>query len=63
VGAAQPEDGEAAQHAFVASSSLVVGNTLLEKPVESLLGLALVALALPMFWYFRRVTAPRRLVE
>lgn len=40
--------------AFVLSSLLVVGNTLVERPVESLLGVGLVALGLPMFWYFNR---------
>jgi APA family basic amino acid/polyamine antiporter len=39
--------------AFVASSLLLVGNTLLERPVESFLGLGLVGLGLPMFWFFR----------
>jgi APA family basic amino acid/polyamine antiporter len=40
--------------AFVVSSLFVVGNTLVERPTESLLGLGLVALGLPMFWYFTR---------
>ena len=36
--------------AFVGSSSLILANTLLERPTESLLGLGLVAVGLPMFW-------------
>jgi basic amino acid/polyamine antiporter, APA family len=42
--------------AFVASLLLIVRNTLLERPIESFLGLCLVALGLPMFWYFRNLT-------
>jgi basic amino acid/polyamine antiporter, APA family len=39
---------------FIAGSGLVVLNTLLERPVESLLGLGLVALGLPAYWYWSR---------
>jgi APA family basic amino acid/polyamine antiporter len=39
---------------FVVSSILLVGNTLLEKPVESLLGLGFVALGLPAYFWWRR---------
>jgi APA family basic amino acid/polyamine antiporter len=39
---------------FVASSIALVGNTLWEKPVESLGGLVLVATGLPVYWYWRR---------
>ena len=42
--------------AFVASSLLLVGNTLLERPLEAILGLGFVASGLPMFWYFRRIS-------
>ena len=45
---------------FVASSMLILLNTLLERPVESLLGLALVALGLPMFWCVSRSTSRSR---
>ena len=39
---------------FVAGSALLVVNTLAERPVESLLGLGLVAMGLPAYWYWRR---------
>jgi APA family basic amino acid/polyamine antiporter len=39
--------------AFVGSSVLLLANTLIERPSESLLGLGLVALGLPMYWYFK----------
>jgi basic amino acid/polyamine antiporter, APA family len=42
---------------FVAGSGLLVVNTLLERPVESLLGLGLVALGLPAYWYWTRQRA------
>ena len=38
---------------FVAGCGLLVVNTLMERPVESLLGLGLVALGLPAFWHWR----------
>jgi basic amino acid/polyamine antiporter, APA family len=44
--------------AFVASSLLLVANTLLERPFEALLGLGFVALGLPMFFYFRARARP-----
>jgi APA family basic amino acid/polyamine antiporter len=37
---------------FVAGSGLLVVNTLMERPVESLLGLGLVAIGLPAYWYW-----------
>lgn len=37
---------------FIAGSGLLVVNTLMERPVESLLGLGLVALGLPMYWHW-----------
>jgi APA family basic amino acid/polyamine antiporter len=43
--------------AFVGSSLLLLANTLIERPVEALLGLALVALGLPMYWYVKRGSA------
>ena len=40
---------------FVAGSCLLVANTLLERPVEALIGLGLVALGLPMYWHWSRL--------
>jgi APA family basic amino acid/polyamine antiporter len=42
---------------FILSSVILVGNTLFERPVESLFGLGLVALGVPAFLYWRRRTA------
>jgi len=42
---------------FVAGSGLLVVNTLMERPVESLLGLGLVATGLPMYWHWNRQRA------
>ena len=39
---------------FIAGSSLLVVNTLLERPAEALIGLGLVALGLPMYWHWNR---------
>ncbi len=39
---------------FVAGMALLVGNTLLERPVESIAGLGLVALGLPFYVYWSR---------
>ena len=38
---------------FIAGSLFLVVNTLRERPVESLAGLGLLALGLPMYWYWR----------
>ncbi|MGE5234038.1 MAG: APC family permease [Acidobacteriota bacterium] len=40
--------------AFILASLLLVGNTVLERPVQSLIGLGLVALGLPAYFYWRR---------
>jgi amino acid transporter len=48
---------------FILSSLLLVGNTLLERPTESLFGLALVGLGIPAYLYWRasaRARPPRR---
>jgi APA family basic amino acid/polyamine antiporter len=42
---------------FILACLLLVGNTLAEKPVESLLGLGLLALGLPAYLWFRKRTA------
>jgi APA family basic amino acid/polyamine antiporter len=39
---------------FILASMLLVGNTLVERPIESLLGLGLVALGLPAYLWWRR---------
>jgi APA family basic amino acid/polyamine antiporter len=39
---------------FVISTSVLVLSTLIERPVESLLGLGLVASGLPIYWYWSR---------
>ena len=39
---------------FMAGSLFLVVNTLRERPVESLAGLGLLALGLPMYWYWAR---------
>ncbi len=45
--------------AFVCSSLLLLANTLVERPAEALLGLGLVALGVPMYWYVKRRSAQR----
>jgi APA family basic amino acid/polyamine antiporter len=39
---------------FVLGLSVLVVNTAIEKPTESMLGLALVVVGLPMYWYWAR---------
>ena len=39
---------------FIAGSSVLVVNTLIEKPTEALIGVGLVALGLPAYWYWSR---------
>jgi APA family basic amino acid/polyamine antiporter len=39
---------------FILASVLLLGNTLMEKPVESLLGLAFLAAGIPAYVWWRR---------
>jgi APA family basic amino acid/polyamine antiporter len=43
---------------FVVGSAILVVNTLIERPFESLAGLGLVAFGLPVYWYWHR--SPQR---
>jgi basic amino acid/polyamine antiporter, APA family len=42
---------------FILSSALLIGNTLLEKPVESLIGVFILALGVPAYYWWRRSSA------
>jgi len=37
---------------FIAGTCMLVVNTILQKPFESIAGLALIALGLPAYWYW-----------
>jgi APA family basic amino acid/polyamine antiporter len=39
---------------FIGGSMAFVVNTLMERPTESMIGLGLVALGLPVYWYWKR---------
>ena len=39
---------------FIAGATAFVLNTLMERPVQSIAGLGLVALGLPVYWYWRK---------
>jgi len=44
---------------FILGSILLIANTLVEKPVESLIGLALLVLGVPAYaWWRRHPTGP-----
>jgi len=43
---------------FILASVLLIGNTLVEKPVESLIGLVFIAAGVPAFMWWRRHPAP-----
>jgi APA family basic amino acid/polyamine antiporter len=45
---------------FVGGLAVLVVNTLVERPSESLIGLGLVALGLPMYWYWTRGQSSKR---
>ena len=42
---------------FIVTSTAFVLNTLWAKPTESFAGLGLLALGLPVYWYFKRKTS------
>jgi APA family basic amino acid/polyamine antiporter len=39
---------------FIAGSTAFVLNTLVERPVQSIAGLGLLVLGLPVYWYWQR---------
>jgi APA family basic amino acid/polyamine antiporter len=43
---------------FILGSAAFVLNTLVERPMESIAGLGLLALGLPAYWYWRRSDGP-----
>jgi APA family basic amino acid/polyamine antiporter len=45
---------------FIAASTMFVLNTLLERPKQSLAGLGLLALGLPVYWYSKRTSSKKR---
>ena len=46
--------------AYLATLLWLVVNTVLTSPVEAIGGLVLLALGLPLYWYYSRTAAPRR---
>ena len=44
---------------FILASILLIGNTLFEKPIESLIGLVFIAAGVPAYMWWRRHPAPR----
>lgn len=48
---------------FVAGSIVFVWNTLIERPFESLAGLGLLALGLPIYWYWQHRASEARLAQ
>jgi len=48
---------------FILASVLLLGNTLIERPVESLIGLVLIAAGLPAYAWWRRRPAPQVLED
>ncbi|MGH9857840.1 MAG: amino acid permease, partial [Acidobacteriota bacterium] len=42
---------------FILSSALLIGNTLVEKPVESLIGVFILLLGVPAYYWWRRSSA------
>jgi APA family basic amino acid/polyamine antiporter len=43
---------------FILASVLLIGNTVVEKPIESLIGLVLIAVGVPAYLWWRRHPAP-----
>jgi APA family basic amino acid/polyamine antiporter len=43
---------------FILASILLIGNTVLEKPIESLIGLGFIAVGVPAYMWWRRHPAP-----
>jgi APA family basic amino acid/polyamine antiporter len=44
---------------FIAASAGIVGSTLLSRPVQAVLGLGIIFLGLPAYWWWRRSAALR----
>jgi APA family basic amino acid/polyamine antiporter len=42
---------------FILGSAILVGKTAIDRPRESLLGIGLILLGLPFFWYWKRRSA------
>ncbi|HZI94245.1 MAG TPA: amino acid permease [Patescibacteria group bacterium] len=39
---------------YIAGLCLIIGNTIYTRPIESVVGLAIIAAGLPAYWYFRK---------
>ncbi len=45
--------------AYLVTLAWLVGNTVLSSPAEAVGGLAMLVIGLPVYWYYRRTSAPR----